>query len=495
MLEYTQVALFAGSLLFLYQILFRNRKLDHIPTVGYSTPLLSIFSGVKFLFAAREIIEEGYRKYPEQVWKLPMLEEFLIVANGRQNVEDIRKASDDQLSGVRSNPVFYQWDHTIGPEVSKNPYHIKVVRGPMTRNIAKQFDDLLDEATLALNDVIPCKASEWVTVPIFEGLVETISRVTMRAFVGFPLCRSTEFRGLCVQATMELVKGRLLYLFPAFLRPFMGTRISNIDGVVAGIGKHIAPIIEHRLEQEKLYGEDWPGKPNDLITWTLEGAKAAGEDRTVKNMAKRIVMFSFASTFSSAVSISQALYELSARPEYVQPLREEIEGVISDEGWTKTAIGRLYKLDSFFRETQRYNGLGLVLMNRRVLKDFTFSDGTRVPAGSHLCVNSWGHHRDDTYYPSADTFDGFRYAREDGNDQQLMATPTLEYNAFGHGRPACPGRFFAVAELKMMLAHILVTYDFKLADGAQPEMKWFETKVIPDKSIKMVFRKRGSAED
>jgi len=44
-------------------------------------------------------------QYPGQVWKLPMLEEWLVVANGRDKVEDIRKAPQDQLSGIRSNPV------------------------------------------------------------------------------------------------------------------------------------------------------------------------------------------------------------------------------------------------------------------------------------------------------------------------------------------------------------------------------------------------------
>lgn len=53
-----------------------------------------------------------------------------------------------------------------------------------------------------------------------------------------------------------------------------------------------------------------------------------------------------------------------------------------------------------------------------------------------------------------------------------------------------PGRFFAVAELKMMLGYVLTTYDFKLAEGCHHKMQWLESKVIPDKSIKMTFKKR-----
>ena len=86
-----------------------------------------------------------------------------------------------------------------------------------------------------------------------------------------------------------------------------------------GIARHLEPIIAHRLEQERLHGADWQDKPvrdstflsfftktyiflqNDLITWLLDAAKASGEERTPHNMAKRMVVFSFASTYSSAV--------------------------------------------------------------------------------------------------------------------------------------------------------------------------------------------------
>jgi len=48
-----------------------------------------------------------------------------------------------------------------------------------------------------------------------------------------------------------------------------------------------------------------------------------------------------------------AVYELGRRPEYIQPLLEEIVEVIREEGWTKAAFAKMWKLDSFLRETQR----------------------------------------------------------------------------------------------------------------------------------------------
>ena len=48
---------------------------------------------------------------------------------------------------------------------------------------------------------------------------------------------------------------------------------------------------------------------------------------------------------------------LAAHPECIPPLREEVETIIEEEGWTKAALGRLQKLDSFMRENQRVNGI------------------------------------------------------------------------------------------------------------------------------------------
>lgn len=53
-----------------------------------------------------------------------------------------------------------------------------------------------------------------------------------------------------------------------------------------------------------------------------------------------------------------ALYHLAANPEYIQPLREEAETVLREEGgWSKAALGRMIKIDSFFKESQRVNGV------------------------------------------------------------------------------------------------------------------------------------------
>jgi hypothetical protein len=53
------------------------------------------------------------------------------------------------------------------------------------------------------------------------------------------------------------------------------------------------------------------------------------------------------------------LYRLLANPEYIGPLREEVDAVIREEGWTKAGVDKMYKIDSFLKETQRVDGISL----------------------------------------------------------------------------------------------------------------------------------------
>ena len=62
---------------------------------------------------------------------------------------------------------------------------------------------------------------------------------------------------------------------------------------------------------------------------------------------------------SDGQSLTHALYDLASMPEYIEPLREEVEPIIAEEGWTKNAITTMSKLDSFLKESTRIHGIVL----------------------------------------------------------------------------------------------------------------------------------------
>lgn len=50
--------------------------------------------------------------------------------------------------------------------------------------------------------------------------------------------------------------------------------------------------------------------------------------------------------------------------------------------------------------------------------------------------------------------------------------------SFGFGRHACPGRFFAANEIKLILARMLLDYDIKMPEGVETPYKNLSIGVV-----------------
>lgn len=79
-------------------------------------------------------------------------------------------------------------------------------------------------------------------------------------------------------------------------------------------------------------------------------------------------------------------------------------------------------------------------MTRKAVRDFTFSDGTFIPAGEFVCAASRGTHLDDANYEDPEIFKPWRFAdmrSEDGEStKHQMVNTSASYISFGHGRHA-----------------------------------------------------------
>ncbi len=139
----------------------------------------------------------------------------------------------------------------------------------------------------------------------------------------------------------------------------------------------------------------------------------------------------------------------------------------------------------------------VVIMDRRARKSFVFSDGTVLPAGTAVSIGAHIVQADNRHYENAGEFEPWRFEREAsglGTVRLTKTTPTCL--GFGHGRLACPGRFFAAMELHLMLAHLVMQFDVKYADGEhRPPNVWFVSACVPNPKAKILFRKRSSSLD
>lgn len=54
--------------------------------------------------------------------------------------------------------------------------------------------------------------------------------------------------------------------------------------------------------------------------------------------------------------LSTVLCALGKHLQYVKPLREEVEKIVYEDGWSKDALAKMRKVDSFIKEALRYEG-------------------------------------------------------------------------------------------------------------------------------------------
>ena len=131
--------------------------------------------------------------------------------------------------------------------------------------------------------------------------------------------------------------------------PFLGARV-RIQNHLKAANHLLVPIINQRVPEDS--------NNADVVQWMVDNAQR--RDKDPRELTHKILFLSLASMSSSIMAVVHAIYDLCAMPQYLGPLREEIDAALLEEGsWTLAMMRRLNKLDSFLKESQRLNHPGL----------------------------------------------------------------------------------------------------------------------------------------
>jgi cytochrome P450 len=105
----------------------------------------------------------------------------------------------------------------------------------------------------------------------------------------------------------------------------------------------------------KLPEEDPPRTHADALDWFAE--VAAGRPF---NVIRSQIGLSLAAIHTTSNLLTNIMYDLTAYPEHIQPLRDEIKAIVDEDGMLKkTSLTKMKRMDSVMKETQRLNGAGI----------------------------------------------------------------------------------------------------------------------------------------
>ncbi|KAK2728893.1 Dihydromonacolin L monooxygenase LovA 3 [Colletotrichum kahawae] len=429
-----------------------------------------------------------YKLYSEWGNSVVLPPEFIHELRSERRLTFLQPAQDDSHGYI---PGFEPFQGNLDQP--------KVVTKYLTKALTKLTKPLSQEATLVLRQVlgdsketITGSHQEWHEIDPKEDIMQVISRLSTRIFMGDELCRDDEWvRAVADYTGTAFGVGRELGKYPRWSRPYVHWFLPScwkVRSLLAEARKILKPHLERRSAKKAaaLARGDTQVIFDDSIEWF-------DKEYTHKyDPATEQITLSLVAIHTTSDLLQQTMIDLARNPELIKPLREEAVRVLGAEGLKKTALYNLKLMDSVIKESQRMKPVMLSTWRRLAYEDVELSNGVVIRKGQRVLITNT-HMWDSDYHENPEKYDGYRFLNMRSTDEEkhahLVSTST-KHPAFGHGQHACPGRFFAANEIKIALVHLLLKYDWKLPEGFEPKSMNYGMVFLPDPSAKFLIRRR-----
>ncbi|KAJ8130147.1 hypothetical protein O1611_g3484 [Lasiodiplodia mahajangana] len=482
----------------------RRIKVAGAPVHGYwSWFEPTWFFKMRYAKDAHKTIVSGYHKYKDDPFVLRRQDHDITILPTKY-VNELRSIPTAKLSRGRAN--FLEWGdqwamHTLW---SHSDWSIKAISENKNGQMGKYLEAIRKELDYAYEVEMP-QVDDWTKIDIQHIIGKLLVRIIGKMIVGNPACRSGEWLGLGF--TEDFVSASILMrLLPTWMHPIFTNIIPQRWRLRKGIKtvrKIIAPAVARHEEAKKKRAQGMEVDEEDsMLNWVLDNAD---EDAIATNLAQIVLVMFVPAAHTTAMAISNVLFDLCAHPKWAGELRDEIVsvnkefGLIGEKLPVKEWTSKLDILDSFFNESQRMSQPISITPNRYAYESVTFKDGLTIPKGALVGFVAIHNQIDPEIAPNPEVFDPLRSYRRrhsspDERDKHLAGQPSKENFAFGYGSQACPGRNYAIAVIKMVLSRMLVDYEFKFVEGHTKPTKYHLMEfIIPDPTAKLLMRKRKAA--
>ena len=268
-------------------------------------------------------------------------------------VEELKTAPKDEVDFMGG--FFEMFEHNFTGIGSRSTLHPRTAKLQLNQHMDEVLDPIEEEIRLTFEEKIP-HSDNYVDVPMAGIILESVARASNRMFGGKALSKNKEW----VKTTIEYADAGFMAAlkikkYPYYLRYLVAPFVPEIQQIKRHheLARRVIVPIKRQREAEL-------SKPADFLQWMIDGAE--GPERDENFIAEIQLKITLAALHTSAAPPMQLVYDLCHRPELIQPLREEIGNVMKEYGsLNKQALMKMYKLDSFMKESQRHNPLLLCM--------------------------------------------------------------------------------------------------------------------------------------
>lgn len=244
--------------------------------------------------------------------------------------------------------------------------------------------------------------------------------------------------------------------------------------------KTIADVINQRKEANLQGGDVKETDAKDLLDLILD----ADTDGllTTDELVQNTYLFFLAGQETSAGSLVSALYFLSRNPECQQRAYEEAVSVVQGDEINADHVDELKYIEACLKECLRLFAPVDGTMPRTVTEDMVISDYL-IPKGTTVFVNWARMHRSSKFWEAPKEFRPERWLGSD-------AASASSLMSFAAGPRVCIGKNFAMMEMKIVLASLLLNYTWTLPEDFEFQIAPFTITVTPKGGLPVKFTRR-----
>ena len=327
---------------------------------------------------------------------------------------------------------------------------------------------------------------------MYSTVLELVTTSTSRMFVGRDLGRDPRWLSaasgytVAVGAVTKDLQRHYQFLHP-IVAPFLQS-YKELQQCHAEAEAILLPVFDRRRILQSV-------QHHDMIQWLLD-ASAKDPVQDLGKLIRRMMFLNMAAIHTTTHTVTNVILDLCDRPEYIEPIRQEMIEEIKDHGGVKAStLASLKRLDSFMKESQRLNPMDLMVFNRCVDHPIPLSTGVTIPKGTYISLPLFPLCRDPKRYPDPLTFKGNRFydLRQKSDEARFQfATSDRDGPGWGFGKYACPGRFWAAAQIKLVLINLLLRFDIAYPQGQKerPEDTVLGEKKTPSRTQMMILKNK-----
>ncbi|KAI9309161.1 cytochrome P450 [Cunninghamella echinulata] len=417
---------------------------------------------------------EKWRKELGDVYCANLFGEETVVVSGPQVREVFL---DDRLSfleGVMRNfnvLLLTNSAFTVSDSADSLTDLIKKFLNPNLKHYTPRLISYLTSAFHEFAGDVPAEGKDiYHAYPMIQHMVATASAAV---FVGPELAKNEQlidsFKNMVIEVGSELTPKPLMEYLPNinYLRMwYIGKTSPKVKKHRTQLADSLKPEIDRRLKAMALNDSNWD-RPDDILQNIIECQERPKHLDVHLYTLEVLTQFIFAALHTTSENGTVAFYRIMNHPGLIEELLEEQNQVLESEGFdkncgpevfTREILNKFVKLDSAIREAFRVKNSYIDLGHKNMSNEnIVLSGGAVIRPGEIVHPNIYANHNDPSLQKVFDDLKEYkplRFLNAERNSTKIGD----DFLFFGLGRHSCPGRWFAVQEIKTIISYIIRKY-------------------------------------